>query len=84
MPKKRLGAEHSDHDLVAPLHWLDADKVMDVLRRAVSWSDLLQPLHRRSDPLAFQRLGFRDVEAQDHPERSLRRGQPVGFPVLAG
>jgi hypothetical protein len=44
---------------------------------------ILQPLHRRRDPLVFQCFGFRDVKTQDHGKWPLdRRVETIGFFVL--
>src|SRR5438046_4480983 len=41
-------------------------------------------LRRRRGPLAFYGFLLRPVETHGHHKRTLRRGQPVGFLVLAG
>ena len=53
-------------------------------RRLIGRVISLHPFQRRCSPLAFQRFGFRPVEAQIHGKRSRRRGQPIGFLVFAG
>ena len=45
---------------------------------------LLRPRQRWGGPFAFHRFVFRPVEAHDCEEGPFRRGEPVGFLVLAG
>src|SRR3954469_11076560 len=54
------------------------------LRALIGLAFSLRPLQLRRGPLAVNRFLFRPVEAHDHGERTLGRGQPVGFLVLAG
>ena len=46
-------------------------------------SRLLRQLQRRMLPCAVERRGLGRIHSQVQLERSLRRGQPVGLPVLA-
>jgi hypothetical protein len=46
--------------------------------------NLLHSMHRRGVPFAGQRVSLRGVKAHGQVKFPLRRGQPVGFSVLAG